>query len=357
MKIRFDPKIGEVNDFFSFLYWVYNSDEINKQFEEYELESNEDYESFIRKVKQDEYVQNEKLKSYYSMEIGLADVFLLYSEIWEYPEIDECLNFIKKLDKNTLRFRLIREIIRCGKNGNELEEINNRAKEIAIDEHKSIAFIKDLDYDSGLKWDLFCFLQEPEKYRDDYVSLMQNLIPVFYKYYEPKRKEINAFNKHIEKNFNDKGINFLKQFTGIFFKYEIYEEVFITTSYVNYYSLMFKVLDHSSYIYLGLGFEESIKQYKGGEKDKLKKYVNIFKNFSDTTRFQILKLIVEDEEYCSKDIAEKLGITGATVSYHINNLCSAELVIIDRKDRKNIYTVNKDVIRDGIEFLIKELKL
>lgn len=41
----------------------------------------------------------------------------------------------------------------------------------------------------------------------------------------------------------------------------------------------------------------------------------------------------------------------------MDNLLTAELVTLDRKDRKNYYTVNKDVIMDGIEFLKRELNL
>lgn len=357
MEIIFNMKAGETSDFFSFLYWMYNSEENRSQLGEYGINPNEEYEEFINNLRKDVKLSEEKLKLYSGKGFRLSDVFISNTDIWNYLEIDKCLSFIRQIDKDMLKFRLIRTLIRTERYGEDIEKIDEQAKIIASDKQKSLELIKALEFDSSLKWELFCFLEEPEKYRDEYVSIMEDMIPIFYKYYESKRKVVDEFGRYIEGKLNSNKIDFLKETTAGLFKYDIYEEIFITISYVNYYSLKYSLSGGASYVYIGLGYEESIKQYRGEEENRLNKYINIYKNFSDPTRFRILKLLVEDREYCNKDIAEELGITGATVSYHMDNLLTAELVTLDRKDRKNYYTVNKDVIMDGIEFLKRELNL
>lgn len=357
MQINFNMKAGETSDFFSFLYWMYNSEEYRSQLGEYGIKPNDEYEEFMIKLRKDVKLSEEKLKLYCGKDFSLSDVFISNTDIWNCLELDKCLNFIRQTDKDMLKFRLIRTLIRTERYGEDIEKIDEQSKIIASDNQKSLELIKSLEFDSSLKWELFCFLEEPEKYRDEYVSIMEEMIPIFYKHYEPKRKDIEKFSQYIKGKLVDNKIDFLKEANIGLFKDDIYEKLFISTSYISYYSLRSGILGNTNYVYIGLGFEDSIRQYRGEEENKLNKYINIYKNFSDPTRFRILKLLVEDKEYCNKDIAEELGITGATVSYHMDNLLTAELVTLDRKDRKNYYTVNKDVIMDGIEFLKRELNL
>ena len=51
----------------------------------------------------------------------------------------------------------------------------------------------------------------------------------------------------------------------------------------------------------------------------------VFKNLADKTRFQILNLLKSGDLY-GQEIAEKVGITLATVSYHMSFLLAANLV-------------------------------
>ncbi|WP_058486462.1 ArsR/SmtB family transcription factor [Defluviitalea phaphyphila] len=357
MKIIFDPKIGETRACLMFLYYLYHHDKKLERFKEYGIKPNVEFEKFINDLRQDVNLSEEKLKLYYGNEFGLAKIFLSDRELWEYKELDKCLKYIKQLDNHLLRLKLIKELISKTSKENNRAEVDEKVNNILESEQESLSLIKSLEYDSGLKWELFSFLQEPEKYRDEYISFMEELIPKFLKHYQAKEKVVDEFNKYIEKKNSTNDGKYFRNILRKFMRFDKYDEIYITTSYLDYYSIAFNVLESSVYVYIGIDYEEALAQYEGSEGDKLKKYINIFKNFSDITRFQILKLIAEDKDYSSKDIAEKLGISGATVSYHMNNLFSAELVSMNRKRGKNIYSINKDVMKEGIDFLIREFNL
>lgn len=357
MKIIFDPQIGKTRDCFRFLHSIYYHEEYNERIKEHGIKPNEEFEKFIIDLKQDVKLNEEKLKLYYGNEFSLSTIFLSDQELWEYRELDKCLNYIKQLDDHLLKLKLLKNLISITSEENKESEIEEKANYILANEHECLSLIQKTEYDSGLKWELFSFLQDPEKYRDEYITFMEKLIPKFLKHYKTKEKVIDEFNKYIEEKNNTNNGKYFKSILGKFMRFDKYDEIYITTSYLDYYSITFNVLESSSYVYIGIDYEDALAQYEGREGDKLKKYINIFKNFSDITRFQILKLIAEDKDYSSKDIAEKLGISGATVSYHMNNLFSAELVSMNRKKRKNIYSINKDVIKEGIDFLIREFNL
>lgn len=357
MKIIFNSKIGEMFDLFRLLCIINSYDDYVNSLQEHEIEYVENHEKFLLEFREDKSIDTEKMKFYFNDNFIISDIFITYNELWNYSNLGDYFDFISNLNATDIKFRLIKKLLKDISNGNSDDEIEVKSKEISQNYEKNLKFIKNLNIDSSVKWDLFCLIQEPEKYRDEYVEYMRNLSSKFYKVYDTKRKTISEFNNYIEDNLNKEGFKFLNNIANNVFKYDSFDKVHISTTYTNYYSLTYEVIENVAYICLGLGFEEVFAKLAGKEEDKLQRNLNIYKNFSDKTRFKILKLLIEKEDYYSKDIAQKLGITGATVSYHMDYLFSSNIIQIDRKNRKNICTINKDVIRESIDYLIEEFKL
>lgn len=357
MKIIFNSKTGEMFDLFGLLCIINNYDDYLKSLQEHEIEAIEDHEKFLMEFREDKSIDTEKMKFYYNENFIISDVFITNNELWNYSSLGDCFDFISNLNATDIKSRLIKKLLKDKSNCNGDDEIEVKCKEILQNDEKILEFIKNLDMDSSVKWDLFCLIQEPEKYRDEYVEYMKDFSSKFYKIYDTKRNTISEFNNYIEDNLNKEGFKFLNNIANNTFKYDSFDKVYISTTYTYYYSLTYEVKENVAYICLGLGFEEVFAKLAGKEEDKLQRNLNIYKNLSDRTRFKILKLLIEKEDYCSKDIAQKLGITGATVSYHMDYLFSSNIIQIDRKNRKNVYTINKDVIRDSIDYLIEEFKL
>lgn len=357
MKIIFNSKIGEMFDLFGILSIINNYEDSLNSLQEHEIEVVENHEKFLLEFREDKSIGTEKMKFYFNDDFIISDIFITYNELWKYSNLGDYFEFISNLNATDIKFRLIKKLLKDISNGNSDDEIEVKSKEISQNDEKNLEFIKNLDIDSSVKWDLFCLIQEPEKYRDEYVEYMKDFSSKFYKVYDKRRKAISEFNNYIEDNLNKEGFKFLNNIANNVFKYDSFDKVYISTSYTNYYSLTYEVVENMAYISLGLGFEEVFAKFAGKEEDKLQRNLNIYKNFSDRTRFKILKLLIEKDDYYSKDIAQKLGITGATVSYHMDYLFSSNIIQIDRKNRKNICTINKDVIRESIDYLIEEFKL
>lgn len=75
-----------------------------------------------------------------------------------------------------------------------------------------------------------------------------------------------------------------------------------------------------------------------------------FKALSDPTRRQILQLLRSGSKSAG-EIGEQFGLTGATISHHLNVLKSADLVTDQKEGRFIYYTLNTSVVEDILLWL------
>lgn len=74
------------------------------------------------------------------------------------------------------------------------------------------------------------------------------------------------------------------------------------------------------------------------------------KVFSDTTRFEIIKLL-QKRPYYVKELADVLYLTPATLSYHLNQLQMAGFIGIYFQGRKSYYYLRKETIEKLADYL------
>lgn len=75
------------------------------------------------------------------------------------------------------------------------------------------------------------------------------------------------------------------------------------------------------------------------------------KALGDYSRFDILE-VLEERPYYVKELAEKLGVSSASLSHHLNLLFQAGFITANIEDRKTYYSINKDTFRELGEKLI-----
>ncbi len=75
-----------------------------------------------------------------------------------------------------------------------------------------------------------------------------------------------------------------------------------------------------------------------------------FKALSDPTRREILQLLRSGRKSAG-EISEQFGLTGATISHHLNVLKSADLVTDEKEGRFIYYTLNTSVVEDILLWL------
>lgn len=82
----------------------------------------------------------------------------------------------------------------------------------------------------------------------------------------------------------------------------------------------------------------------------------IFKALSDPIRRKIL-LMLKDNDMTAGEIADKFDISKPSISYHLNLLKQADMVIDERQGQNIYYSINtsvfEDVVRFGMELLSK----
>ena len=79
---------------------------------------------------------------------------------------------------------------------------------------------------------------------------------------------------------------------------------------------------------------------------------NIFKVLSDKQRRDILEML-KDGRMSAGEIAERLGVTPAALSYHLKLLKSVELVMEYKEKNYIYYEINTTVLEDLILWIGK----
>lgn len=83
---------------------------------------------------------------------------------------------------------------------------------------------------------------------------------------------------------------------------------------------------------------------------------NALKVISDSTRYQVLVELTKPHAK-SKDIAERLAITGAAVSFHTQKLINGDLLLFNTKNSDVKYSVNRDLLQQVIDKLKEDFDL
>ena len=82
--------------------------------------------------------------------------------------------------------------------------------------------------------------------------------------------------------------------------------------------------------------------------------ISAFLALGQETRLNIFRLIVQrgDVGLTPSQIIEKLGIPNATLSFHLKELLTAELLLVERQSRNLIYRPNAKLVQDLSDFLL-----
>jgi DNA-binding response OmpR family regulator len=83
--------------------------------------------------------------------------------------------------------------------------------------------------------------------------------------------------------------------------------------------------------------------------------VRAFLALGQETRLNIFRLIVQrgDTGLCPSQLQELLGVPGATLSFHLRELCAAGLLLVQRQSRNLVYRADADFTQSLQGFLIE----
>ena len=83
------------------------------------------------------------------------------------------------------------------------------------------------------------------------------------------------------------------------------------------------------------------------------KAILLFKCLADKSRLQILKSLAIEDMYVER-LAERLGITAPTVSFHLKKLADAGTVTSYKSQYYMMYSLNKEIFETSILEIIRE---
>ncbi|NFU74887.1 winged helix-turn-helix transcriptional regulator [Clostridium botulinum] len=206
--------------------------------------------------------------------------------------------------------------------------------------NNTIEFLKELDLKENTKWKLMIILNEPKKY---YKSLIKII--------EDNKIAYNQACKAIEKPLSKLISNYIKYVNSD--KCEVLNNIIKNndSNIIIIPTLTFgtSLFEFKNTYFMGLLYEIICKEYiySMGNKGEL---VLKLKALSDKSKLEIISLLKAGTKY-SLEIAEALKLTPATVSYHMGSLLECSMVVVEKKQGKVYYHLNKIGLKNFIDEL------
>jgi DNA-binding transcriptional ArsR family regulator len=114
------------------------------------------------------------------------------------------------------------------------------------------------------------------------------------------------------------------------------------------------MLPGEAYILCGTAFIDAVVPAERGQGEWERRTDELLKAIGDPNRLAMLRLLRRRPHY-GKELADELGISPGTISYHLEKLVSARLARLElSRGRRFYYTVNPQGVRDLQECLARE---
>ena len=81
--------------------------------------------------------------------------------------------------------------------------------------------------------------------------------------------------------------------------------------------------------------------------------ISLFKCLADKSRLQILKSLAVEDMYVER-LAERLGLTASTISFHLKKLSDAGAVTSYKNQYYMMYSLNKDIFQTSILEILQQ---
>ena len=248
----------------------------------------------------------------------------------------------------------------------QLEEMDQKEWKDAIlsilglekEEEEEFEAINSLHILDKQKWNLFSIIKDKKKSLLEIKALFQELYPLFSYYEEKLMKKNKERAKEIQSSIEEKTREYYEDVLED--KVEI-DEKYLAESihyilFMSRFSIVISDAEEKKRLVTGVHVQE-VKHYKKenqrlGEEEKEK----VLKALSDPNRFSILKMLKEGK-LSNKEMAERLKITPAGVTYQMNHLVGVGLVRYCTKEngRGKNYMVNVSYLEKVFESIRKEL--
>lgn len=341
MKLIINKEYNEIYGVLSTFMIISNYDYFKLQVEEkWNMNFDEEMDKDIKEISESSIIDGARY--FVNMDIPTKDVFINPEFINKSKDLDEYFKCLMERDEYDLR----KDIFNTLKFDELIEYKHENYLKLILDK------INKEDFSNDIKWYLLSLIKDPKLYIEKFIRLIKQYLPVYEQLRNKYWKSYIEFVEWIDEKLLEHGIDFIDDYLE-FINLKQYDEVYLNYSLFDL-SSSHHYKDGSLNLFIGLMFKKYVEKQK--DRKDVDKHLMVYKVLSDKTRFDIINILVDKESY-GQEIAEKLGITTATVSYHMDYLLSTSLIILKRKSRRIYYSLNKEQVKDSLNFLEKELKL
>ncbi|MDP4145569.1 MAG: metalloregulator ArsR/SmtB family transcription factor [Bacillota bacterium] len=328
-----------------FLYAMYDTakeEELYKVYEEFNFTPDEEMKNIIGEMRGQlsRYNLSELTYFFYMSEtIGhILPSFIMYNP--NVINVEELISIIENSDEKLILFYLVKNII----NENSIEYRKGfNWNEARDDIPKMIQLVKDTDINNiDIKEKLLECLDNPIETKQRYCMMIRSFYERAFKPIEEEVLEkLQSIKQKYERAFMENPEGFFKSY----FKMEVIR-CQIHVSYFKYtawFSYPAEDIDTIGWIVLGIHSDKVFG------KDAIRERVNkFFWILSDKKRLNMIDLLVERPWY-GHEMAQKLKLTPATVSYHMSFLLELDIVTFQRDENRLYYSLNKNKVEELFE--------
>ncbi|MCD4712651.1 MAG: ArsR family transcriptional regulator [Clostridiales bacterium] len=316
-------------------YMEYVPEEAMKEYEAY-VEALKPYEADIQKF----YFEDQSLpsllsKSYAPFGYESAGDYLEFITSRSEEELLNC--FLAKLKSLLIGVRDTHE------NGDAM----------GMDSH--IELLEQIPLSDEERWKISKLLRHPKETTQEWIRLIKIIEPIFDAFYRVRESEVVKMGEKIIKQLTLTDGEAIFEMSNQMLSKELLPNGNILISVINNYILEFNLRSNVQYIRWGLDVEALMEKIRNAKESELKERVLLFKNLGDKTRYEVVRMIAQGVE-TAKEISEILGVSQATISYHIGNLTSSKLILLDKREGRYNYKVNFDYLESAYQKMLKDFK-
>lgn len=290
----------------------------------------------------------DKILYFYKDDV-LRMFFINVKTLLRYRSFEEYVEFLQSMDEVLIKKQLMTSIV---KQDEEELIVEDKVEELVGNQFAFLDFLKYLPIDDTLRWNYFTIMSQPKKFVEDFISLHQTIKPIFDKVYAEYLLILEKSYATFEATIREHPTILAEAFTGT----KEIEEIDWTSDDISVIPTLLLsdfFFQDSEILLLGAKSLEVIQHFIQTRLDKQQERINVFKNLGDKTRYQIFCEIAKGTKSVKK-IAEQLGITSATVSYHINELVLSNLVVQGWNKKDCLKAIHTELITEVMNGLMED---
>jgi DNA-binding transcriptional ArsR family regulator len=329
------------------LYALGTEKHFYKMIKDFNLEPNDEIVEAVKTLKSglSSYMKQELNYFYELPGIGyiLYQYILLHEDI---TDIQMLLKVFRQYDANDLVLRVVNSVSKS----NFPEENTKEYKELQENLDAMIEIVEHTEFqDPDRQERVMECIRNPEETKQRLSFFLEQYYQrCFHLIEENLTKLLEAQKEKYRKLYQSNPKKFIEQYLSLNSKEDALPIVCISFfKYISWHTYSLEEKESRDWFVLGvysdLLYEENLCY---------ERFSNFFNTLSDPNRIAILKMLSEKPCY-GQELAEKLDITPATVSYHMTFLQRAGVITVQRSDNRSYYSMNCSKLMKPLEDFMK----